>query len=212
MTATTTTAPERQGDRRQAVGLPEAPTGRTTGWWGMMLFIGTESATFAALCASYFYLRFVGSGPWPPTADTVPSLPVPSISTGVLVVSCVPMAVAVRLAARRGGRVGAWLLLALTMLAGVAFVLLTLLDFRQEYPDSTLSKDAYGSLFYSITGLHALHVAVGVVMLLVVLASIGLRRIGAGDAGPVRIVAMYWYFLAVLAVVVYLTVYISPYL
>ena len=44
--------------RRQPAQLAEAPAGRTTGWWGMVLFICTESATFAAFLASYYYLRF----------------------------------------------------------------------------------------------------------------------------------------------------------
>jgi cytochrome c oxidase subunit III len=191
--------------------LPEAPVGHTTGWWAMVLFICTESATFAAALASYFYLRFIGSGPWPPVGDSRPSLLVPSVGTAILVVGCVPMGIAVR-AARRPGRLLMWVSLVVTLLTGVAFVILQLVDYRGEWPDSTLSKDAYGSLFYSITGLHGLHVAVGVLMVAVLVASASRRRIGAGQAGPVRIVAMYWYFLAVIALAVYATVYISPYL
>jgi heme/copper-type cytochrome/quinol oxidase subunit 3 len=75
-----------------------------------------------------------------------------------------------------------------------------------------VSKDAYSSLLYTITGLHAVHVAVGVLMLLLVLFSSLFRGVGKAQAGATRIVAMYWYFLAVLAVAVYVTVYISPYL
>jgi heme/copper-type cytochrome/quinol oxidase subunit 3 len=177
----------------------------------MVLFICTESATFAAALASYFYLRFSGPGPWPPAADHPPALLVPSVGTGVLILGCVPMALAVRAAVRKG-RLLMWASLVVTLLTGTAFVVLQLVDYRGEWPDSTLSKDAYGSLFYSITGLHALHVAVGVIMVAVLVASASLRRIGAGKDGPVRIVAMYWYFLSVLAVLVYGTVYISPYL
>jgi len=208
---TTVTTPAGRESQREPAGLPEAPVGHTTGWWAMVLFICTESATFAAALASYFYLRFIGSGPWPPVADSRPSLLVPSVGTAVLVLGCVPMGVAVR-AARRPGRLLAWVSLVVTMLTGVAFVVLQIVDYRGEWPDSTLSKDAYGSLFYSITGLHGLHVAVGVLMVAVLVASTSLRRIGGGEAGPVRIVAMYWYFLAVLALAVYGTVYISPYL
>jgi cytochrome c oxidase subunit III len=205
-----TTAAGRESHREPAR-LPEAPVGHTTGWWAMVLFICTESATFAAALASYFYLRFIGSGPWPPVGDSRPSLLVPSVGTAVLVLGCVPMAVAVR-AASRPGRLLTWLSLVVTLLTGVAFCVLQIVDYRGEWPDSTLSKDAYGSLFYSITGLHGLHVAVGVLMMAVLVASTSLRRIGGGEAGPVRIVAMYWYFLAVLAVAVYATVYMSPYL
>jgi cytochrome c oxidase subunit 3/cytochrome c oxidase subunit I+III len=190
---------------------PEAPVGRTTGWWGMVLFICTEAATFAAFLASYFYLRFAGEGPWPPVADKLPHLLLPSVGTGILVVSCLPMAGAVR-AAPRGHRARMQLGVVASLLLGCAFVVLQLLDWRQEYPSSTISKDAYGSLLYTITGLHTIHVVVGLLMLAGLWVSAALGRIGGRRPEPVGIVALYWYFMAALAVAVYVTVYISPYL
>jgi heme/copper-type cytochrome/quinol oxidase subunit 3 len=55
-------------------------------------------------------------------------------------------------------------------------------------------------------------VVVGLFMLAVLVASALLGRIGSRRPEPVGIVALYWYFMAVLAVAVYVTVYISPYL
>jgi len=195
---------------RPPTGAPEAPVGRTTGWWGMVLFIATEATTFAVLIASYFYLRFSTESVWPPTADKPPHLVLPSIATGVLVLSCVPMLLSVRAArAGRGGASGTLTLL--TLLAGSAFLVLQILDWLAEWPASTLSKDSYGSLLYSVTGLHTAHVVIGLGMLLflVVAALVGRTR---EHPEPVGIVAMYWYFMAALAVAVYVTVYISPYL
>jgi heme/copper-type cytochrome/quinol oxidase subunit 3 len=177
----------------------------------MVLFICTESATFAAFLASYFYLRFDSHGPWPPPVDKLPGLFWPSLSTGILVLSCIPMAVAVRAARKRPTGFGLWLVLAVVFLSGALFCALTGLDFVIEWPDSTLSKDAYGSLFFTIPGLHAVHVLLGVVMAGMLLVSVPLGRI-ARHPQSVSIVALYWYFLAVLAVAVYGTVYISPYL
>jgi heme/copper-type cytochrome/quinol oxidase subunit 3 len=191
--------------------VAEAPSGRTTGWWGMMLFICTESATFAAFLASYFYLRFADATKWPPLGDKPPHLVAPSIGTGVLILSCVSMALGVR-AAVREKRVLHFLLLLVTLFGGLAFVALQGLDYTQEYPASTISKDAYGSLMYSITGLHAFHVMLGVFMLLLLLGGTAFRPINRARAGSARVVAMYWYFLSVLAVAVFGTVYISPYL
>jgi heme/copper-type cytochrome/quinol oxidase subunit 3 len=190
---------------------PEAPVGRTTGWWGMVLFICTEAATFAAFMASYFYIRFAGEGAWPPLAERLPGLTLPSIGTGILVVSCLPMAGAVR-AAPRGHRGRLTVGVLVSLLLGCGFVALQLLDWKAEWPDSTISKDAYGSLFYTITALHTIHVVVGLFMLAVLVASALLGRIGSRRPEPVGIVALYWYFMAVLAVAVYVTVYISPYL
>ncbi|WP_310963393.1 cytochrome c oxidase subunit 3 [Nocardioides terrisoli] len=194
--------------RRTPTVVPEAPVGRTTGWWAMALFIATEAAMFAAFLASYFYLRFGHQGPWPPTGDKPPHLLVSSIGTGILLLSCVPMFLSVRSARRRPR--GTALLTLVAALGGIAFVVLQWIDWTEEWPASTMSKDAYGSMLYTITGLHAVHVILGVLMLgLLALGSLlrGPRR-AQGGAGAV--VAMYWYFLSVLAVAVYLTVYISP--
>lgn len=195
---------------RRARRAPEGPVGRSTGWWGMVLFICTESATFAAFLASYFYLRFDSHGPWPPPSDKLPGLFWPSLSTGILVLSCIPMALAVR-AAKRDARVVTWLTLAVTFLSGALFCALTGLDFVIEWPESTLSKDAYGSLFFTIPGLHAVHVLVGVAMVGMLLLGVPLGRVRRHPQS-VAIVALYWYFLGVLAIAVYGTVYISPYL
>jgi heme/copper-type cytochrome/quinol oxidase subunit 3 len=176
----------------------------------MVLFIGTESATFAAFLASYYYLRFSAGGPWPPASDKLPGLTLPTVATGVLIASCLPMwlcrrAAVARAAARRT------LLLVLTLLGGACFVVLQVLDWRSEWPESTLAKDTYGSLFYALTGLHTVHVVLGLLMLLLLLAQVVvLRQPPFRQAGSIRVVALYWYFLAAVAVPVYVTAYLAP--
>jgi heme/copper-type cytochrome/quinol oxidase subunit 3 len=191
--------------------LAEAPSGRTTGWWGMVLFICTESATFAAFLASYYYLRFSADGTWPPNGEKLPSLTLPTIGTAVLVVSCLPMWLSGRAArARASGRRLA--MLVLTLAGGCGFMVFQILDWRAEWPASTLSKDTYGSLFYSITGLHTVHVVLGLLMMLLLLAqAVVLHHAPQRQAGSIRVVALYWYFLAAVAVPVYVTAYLAPY-
>jgi cytochrome c oxidase subunit 3 len=177
----------------------------------MVLFIATEAVTFASAIASYFYLRFARGVDWPPPGEKQPDLLLAGIGTGVLVVSCVPTALAVR-RARDGHDRAAGAGVLLSALGGCAFLTLQVLDWVGEYPSSRPSKDAYGSLFFSVTGLHAAHVLVGVGMLLFLVASAAAGRLSHGRWEPVRIVALYWYFMAVLALAVYATVYLSPYL
>jgi heme/copper-type cytochrome/quinol oxidase subunit 3 len=197
--------------RRTPGRFAEAPAGRTTGWWGMVLFICTESATFACFLASYYYLRFSADGTWPPDHEKLPSLTLPTIGTVVLIVSCLPMWLTGRAAQRRaGGR--RLLMLVLTLVGGFGFLLFQVLDWRSEWPASTLGKDTYGSLFYSITGLHTVHVVLGVLMLLLLLTqALVLHRPPHQQAGSIRVVALYWYFLAAVAVPVYVTAYLAPY-
>ena len=185
------------------------PVGRTTGWWAMVLFIATEGATFAAFIASYFYLRFSATGPWPPHGDIPPKIVVPSIATAVMVLSCLPVWLAGRWAAK-GRRALASAAGLVTLAAGVAFVVLQITDWFAEWPASTLSKDAYGSLLFGLTGLHVAHVVLGLGMLAFLAVSLLSRRAAARPGGPVSLVALYWYFMALIAVAVYVTVYLSP--
>ena len=196
--------------RRGAWPVAETPAGRTTGWWGMLLFICTEAAMFACFIASYYYLRFSTDGSWPPVSDKLPHRIVPGIGTGVLVLSCLPMFAAVRTS--RKSRAVTFPLLVLVTLAGTTFVVLQAVDYMQEYPSSTPSKDAYGSLLFTLTGLHAFHVGIGVLMMLLVLGGQLARGFKKPQAGATRVMAMYWYFLAVLAVAIYITVYLTPYI
>jgi len=185
------------------------PVGRTTGWWAMVLFIATEGATFAAFVASYFYLRFSATGPWPPHGDIPPKIVVPSIATAVIVLSCLPVWLAGRWAAN-GRRALATTASIVTLCAGAAFVVLQITDWFAEWPASTLSKDAYGSLLFGLTGLHVAHVVVGLGMLAFVAVSLATRRAAARPGGPVSLIALYWYFMALVAVALYVTVYLSP--
>jgi cytochrome c oxidase subunit III len=189
---------------------PERPSGHTTGWWGMVLFLASEATTFACFLASYFYVRFADPGPWPPATAPKPELFWSSMETGTLVLSCVPMMVAVRVA-RRDRRGGLGLTLVATWLLGAAFVAFQVMDYIVTYPESTVSEDAYGSLSYTITGLHAAHVVAGLLMLVGLLASTAAGRLGRRRPEPVGIAAMYWYFLAAMSVCIYLVVYLSPY-
>ena len=70
----------------------EVPAGRPTGWWGMVMFITTEATLFAALVASYFYLRFQTTPDWPLGGIKEPELSLPLIMSAILLSSSAPMA------------------------------------------------------------------------------------------------------------------------
>jgi heme/copper-type cytochrome/quinol oxidase subunit 3 len=71
-----------------------------------------------------------------------------------------------------------------------------------------LATNAYGSIFYALVGLHFVHVAVGGLLALWALARTW--RFDRTAIVTVRVTALYWYFLAVVAAVVFLTLYLSP--
>lgn len=173
-----------------------------SGWWGMILVIATEFTLFASLIASYFYLRFQVSS-WPPAGIDPPSVTLPSAFTGMLVASCIPMYWAVRMA-RAERRPAAWGLLAVAFAVQAAYLGLQLWLFVDDLHTFSPAQTAYGSIYFALLGIHHLHVAVGLLLdvwLLAVLAfALTNYRLLA-----LRVIAMYWYFVAGVAVLVTLT-------
>jgi heme/copper-type cytochrome/quinol oxidase subunit 3 len=181
------------------------------GWWGMVLFIAVEATLFALLLASYFYLRFRSGPVWPPDGIEDPKLKLVLIMSAVLWSSSVPVHLA-HSAAKRGRQRTLRVCLALGFVLGAAFLVL---QGAVEYPDIlrhefTPRTDAYGSMFFTITGLHGAHVLVGLLMN----AWTQLRAWqGAFDEHrhvTVQNFVMYWHFVDVVWVFVLATLYLSP--
>ena len=210
-TAPTTTSPgTRRGTSasRAAALAREVPAGRRPGWWGMVLALVSDVSAFASLLAGYYYGRFVTSATWPPPGDPLPRLLLSSIMTGLLVVSVAPMALANR-GLRAGSRGRAALGCLVTALLGAAFVVLEIVEWRDELKGSWPTKNAYGSLFYSLTGLHWVHIALGVLALLLLVAAALAGRVRRAHQVWLRVLALYWYASVVVWVLIYAALYWS---
>jgi cytochrome c oxidase subunit 3 len=130
---------------------------------GMVLFLASELMFFGALFAMYFTLKGQASR-WPPAGTNVDLLE-PAVFTAILVASSFTMQQGVqriRGSDRAGMRRWTWI----TTFLGVVF----LAGQAHGYAKATfaISSNAYGSAFYAMTGLHALHVFAGLLLLLVV--------------------------------------------
>ena len=72
--------------------LPHETHGpRSFAWWGMAWLIATEATLFAALIASYFYLRFRHGPEWPPGGIESPELTLPLVMSAILLSSSIPV-------------------------------------------------------------------------------------------------------------------------
>jgi heme/copper-type cytochrome/quinol oxidase subunit 3 len=186
----------------------EMPSGRTTGWWGMVLFVTTEATFFAAALGSYFYLRFQAQH-WPPPGIEAPKLTKAIIMTAILLPSSLPVMWAER-GIRKGQR---WRLragLAITLILGLSFLGMQAWEYSEDVKKHTFTTDAYSSLFYGITTFHGFHVAVGLIMVGWLLAASLRGSFGYRRHERVRLVAIYWHFVDVVWVAIFLTLYISP--
>jgi heme/copper-type cytochrome/quinol oxidase subunit 3 len=189
--------------------LPMGSIGvRSSGFWGMTFLVLSEASLFAYLFFAYYYFAIQPhSGPWPPSGP--PEFTYSAPQTIVVLAGCVTAWWADRSAARAtlGG-----LLLALsaTLVLALAFVALQVADWHSK--PFALATDPYSSLYFVIGGVHLAHVCVGVVMIAAVLLWSALGYFGPVRHVPVTVTAFYWYFVAVLWLGVFFTLYVSPYL
>jgi heme/copper-type cytochrome/quinol oxidase subunit 3 len=194
-----TTAGEAARVARRRVALP-------SGWWGVALLVATEAALFGTLMASYFYLRFKVVH-WPPGGIPAPKVVMPLVLTGVLVATAVPMFVAVR-AAQAGRTRLTWLAIVLALVVQAVYLGLQIHLMVGDLQKFTPQDNAYGSVYYTLLGAHHAHVLVGI-LLNAWLAGRLLTGLSNYRAIGVRVIALYWYFVDVLAVLVTATV-LSP--
>jgi cytochrome c oxidase subunit 3 len=175
---------------------------------GILLFIVSEVMLFGAFFASYFFLRVVANEgeTWPPEGFELP-VAVAAVNTVILVSSSFTVHWALE-SAKRDNRSGMIMGLATTFMLGATFLFIQI----NEYVHIGFSArdDAFGSIFYGLTGLHGAHVTVGLILL--AFANI---RAWRGHFGPeakdhlgVEVPGIYWHFVDVMWIIVFTSVYV----
>jgi heme/copper-type cytochrome/quinol oxidase subunit 3 len=191
--------------------VPQAPLpvggqlDNSTGIWGMWMLIGTEAALFAYLLFSYFYMASQHQGTWPPSGP--PALLKASVNTALLLASsgCAWWAERGARHSRQGQTaVG----LGAALLLGTAFSLVQLSEWRAK--PFTISTDPYGSLYFTITGFHMAHVALGLLILVVLLVWTLLGYFGRERHAPLSIGILYWHFVDAVWLAVFSALYLAP--
>jgi cytochrome c oxidase subunit 3 len=101
--------------------------------------------------------------------------------------------------------------LTVTVLLGMIFVVLQVMEYREAYIDFglTLNSGVYGSTFFMLTGFHGFHVFMGMTMLLIqLLRSVIGKQFTATDHFGFEASSWYWHFVDVVWVFLFLFVYI----
>ena len=187
--------------------LEPRSSGRSLGWWGTICLIATEGMLFALLLFGNFYLR-ANSAEWPQGGIEDPELLKSGLRTLVLLGSTIPAIVAER-AVRRGDRRTVVAGFALMLLMGGTFLAGHFEEYHVLWPEFTASTNAYGSVFYTITMFHAIHLLVGMVIIGFLLVRVLAGRYSATNHEAVINGTMYWHFVDVVWVFVYSSLYLS---
>lgn len=173
---------------------------------GMGLLIATEAALFGYLLFSYFYLYLQGHESWPPEGP--PVLFLPGLNTAILLSSSVLVWLCERML-KRGRRGRAAILLAGAVAAGGVFVAIQLHEWAHR--PYAIDTNLYGSLYFTITGFHMAHVAMGLVMLGLLLVQLRLGHFRDRHEG-LSLVGLYWHFVDAVWLFIFSVLYLLPHM
>jgi len=189
---------------------------------GMWIFLVTEIMFFGGMFLAYTIYRSAYPEVFAVASSSL-NVYIGAANTVVLLCSSLTMVLAVR-AAQLGQRNGIVLFLILTLLLGGAFLGVKAYEWHEKFvehhipgPDfhfEGLAADAQGhtqlffSLYFAMTGLHALHMVVGVGMLIVLIVWSRKGRYTAGYMTPVDLGGLYWHFVDIIWIYLFPLLYL----
>ena len=171
---------------------------------GMVSFIIAESAIFTIFVVAYLF--YVGKSLTGPTPRDV--LEVPIFYTICLLSSSVTIHLAGRRLERNESRAFGVLWL-ITIALGAIFLFGTAEEWRRLIYEHglTISTNLFGTTYYSLVGLHAFHVTLGLVLLTTVFV-VGVAAGARTQSKRINVLSLYWHFVDVVWIVVFTVVYV----
>jgi len=179
------------------------------GTWGMLLFIATEAMLFVSLFFAY-YLLGRGAPQWPPQ-DLAPSFKFSAWMTLLLVGSSFVLEWANR-AGKRGETGKARGAASATVLMGAGFLVLQFFEYRERLKHVQPDSGAYGSIFYTITSLHAAHLFLGMLMLAYAVLLPRVEKSFKPPHRPLHNASLYWHFVDAVWIFIIVLLYVIPHL
>lgn len=173
---------------------------------GMALFIATEATLFLVMFFTYFYIA-KGNERWkteePPKLHySLPMLAVLLTSSGVLYWG--------EQQVKKGNGSAGRMAMFGTMLLGLGFLTLTYFEYTEHLLHLTPTTDSYGSIFYTITTIHGLHVCLGLLMMTWVQLLPHWEPRQRSPHRPYHNVGMYWHFVDIVWVFIIAILYVGP--
>jgi cytochrome c oxidase subunit III len=178
---------------------------------GIFLFIGSEIMLFGSFFTVYFFDRVVNNAhPWPPIDPATGHqferpVFVALVNTCILVTSSFTMHWAT-VSVKRNHRAGLQAGMVLTILLGLTFLLTQVIEYHRL--GFNTSDGSFAATFFGLTGLHACHVFVGLVILTVMAIRSFRGHFSPEHHHGIEVGGIYWHFVDVMWIVVYVTVYI----
>ena len=186
---------------------------------GMWLFLVTEVMFFGGMFLAYIVYRVLYPEAWILGSNHL-DVTMGALNTAVLICSSLSMALAVR-AAQTSNRSGQIVNLILTIIFGSIFLIVKYFEYAEKFEhhlvpgrhfDMTLPQANQQQLFFSIyfmmTGIHAIHMVVGIALMLVILAMSWRGRFSADYYTPVEMSGLYWHFVDIVWIFLFPLLYL----
>jgi cytochrome c oxidase subunit 3 len=216
--------------------IGESEGGRYHKWedssfrWGMIWFIASEVAFFAAFFGALFYVRELSvpwlldtqslypgySGTWPlsgtgPTGKAFTPMGawgIPAINTMILLTSGATVTWA-HWGLLKNNRTQLIAGLFMTVVLGISFITLQAYEYHHAYTELglTMGSGVYGATFFMLTGFHGFHVTLGTIMLIVILFRSMKGHFKPDSHFGFEGVAWYWHFVDVVWLLLFVLVY-----
>ena len=187
--------------------------------FGMWVFLLTEILFFGALFMVYTIYRV-----WYPEAFAAAShhldIPLGTINTAVLIGSSLTMALAVH-SAQLNSRKGIMVFIALTMVLGGVFLGIKAVEYSHKFHEHLVPGQLFAfdpqffrpaqiffSLYFMMTGLHALHMIIGMGLMTWMLVWAYNGTLSDGYYSPVEVVGLYWHFVDIVWIFLFPLLYL----
>jgi len=174
-------------------------------WLGMWVFLATEVMFFGGMFAGYTFYRIGYPGAFAEASDRLDVL-LGAINTSVLISSSFTMALAVY-SAENGRNKATFRFLLATMLLGAVFLGIKFYEYYEKFVEHLVPGPAFRfegqharpaeiffSLYFAMTGLHALHMIIGIGLLTWLALKARHDRFSAAYYTPVELGGLYWHF------------------
>ncbi|HLW58997.1 MAG TPA: cytochrome c oxidase subunit I [bacterium] len=195
-------APARGGGSQRAAGRTAIPAPRL----GMLLFIGTEGVFFLMLILAYVYYHAAAHTGVVAARVLAPGRA--AVNTLCLIGSSVTLYWGGKsLERRRPAALAGWL--AVTIALGALFLVGQGREWLAlVHANVTVSRDLFGTTFFTLTGFHGLHVLVGLILLAVLFTLAAVGQFPGPRSAGVEVVTLYWHFVDAVWIVIYGLIYL----
>jgi cytochrome c oxidase subunit 3 len=210
--------------RKESLALREqfdtAEQQKTASTLGMWIFLVTEVLFFGGAFTAYMVYRSYYPGPFARGSNTL-DVVVGAINTAVLICSSLTMVMAVHFA-QLGRRKLIVIFLIATMLFGGVFLGIKAYEWHHKYVEghvpgpgfhlegepSQAQAQLFFSLYFALTGLHALHMVIGVAVLAVLTVQAYMGRFSPEYYSPIDVAGLYWHFVDIVWIFLFPLLYL----